>query len=292
MASSQPIVFWYLEQEFDHVAINFDDHLVDAVETSLGKSRIEAEFYAENHSERLWNRLRNQIEEDKNRGLYPTFSEVKSGFKRLFWNPKYFPRGASKNDRQRRQRLRSRIKILKTIESIDDPTHFEALSVYACKLSAASDYCLTPRNDFGIDFFAVIPSIGRSHVFSGGAGPLRIIGQCKKHASTVSRGSLQQFFSSIVSVQERSDDVRNLIPNWFLTERGPIVGWYITHLGLQNGAREFAEKHGIIHSDSRDIGEIITMSRSWTPSDGLNAPVRMMWQQIENLLCAKRCRDP
>jgi len=291
MTSSQQIVSWYLEQDFDHVAINFDDHLVDAVETSLETSKIDAEFYAESHSDRLWNILRNRIEEDKKRGLYPTFSEVTSGFRRLFCNAKYYPRGISKKDRQRRQRLRSRIQILKAIQSIDDPTHYEALSVYACKLSGASDYCMTPRNDFGIDFFAVIPSIGKSHVFSGGAGPIRIVGQCKNHSSTVARGNLQQFFSAIVSVQERSDDVRSLIPNWFLTERGPIIGWFISHVGLQNGAREYAEKHGIIYSDSRDIGEIITMSRTWKPSEGLCAPLNMMRVEIENLLHAKKCRE-
>ena len=283
MAISQPVVSWYLEQDFDNVAISFDDHLVDAVEISLRKSRIEAEFYAENHSDRLWNLLRRQIEDDRQRGLYPTFSEVGFSFKRLFWNPKYFPSGVSKYDRRSRLRLRSRINILKSIKSMTS-LQYEALSVLACKLSGAAHSCMTPNDDFGIDFFAVIPSMGKTHLFSGGSGPLRIVGQCKMYAKEVERPDIETFLAAIGRVHQRSAILKDLIPDWFVTERGPIIGWFVAHNGLQGRAREYANNFGIIHSDSRDIAEILTMSRAWQPSDGVNAPVELMRREIDEIL--------
>ncbi len=284
MANSQSIVNWYYEQVFDHASLDFDDHLADAVQQSLGKARIDAELYANNNTNKLWNDLRNQIEEDKSRGLYPTFSEVTAGVKRLFWYPNYFPLGVSKRDKQRRLRIQSRVHILKSIHAMNYE-QYEALSVLACKLSGASHYCMTPRiNEFGIDFFAVIPSIGKSHLFNGGGGPIRIVGQSKKHSSPVSRDKIQQFILTLSSIHQRSEDVRHLMPSWFLRQKGPIIGWFIAHKGLQSGAKDYSNKFGIVHSDSRDIAEIITMSRSWQPAEGLYAPIELMKKEIDHLL--------
>ena len=284
MANSQSIINWYYEQVFDHASLDFDDYLVDAVEQSLDKTRINAELYASNNTNKLWNDLRKKIEEDKSRGLYPTFSEVTADLKRLFWYPNYFPHKVSKRDRQKRLRIRSRIHILKAIQALDS-RQYEALSVLACKLSGASDYCLTPRADeYGVDFFAVIPSVGKSHLFNGGTGPIRIVGQSKMHSSAVSRRTIQQFVTTLNMILQRSEYVKELIPNWFLRQRGPIIGWVVAHNGLQTGARDLSNDFGILNSDSRDIAEIITMSRRWRPSEGIYAPVDLMKREINNLL--------
>lgn len=284
MTRSQLIINWFYEHEFNRAWLDFDDFLVDAVQQSQDRSRSSAEEYASNNSDRLWNDLRQQIAEDNTRGLYPTFSEITAGVKRLFWNPNFFPSGISKYDKQRRSRIRSRIHILKLIRTLN-PIQYEALSILACKYSGSSYFSMTPEaGEFGIDFFAVIPSIGKSHAFDGGTGPIRIVGQSKKHSSKVSRDRLQQFTSALNSVHQRSEDVKNLIPRWFLRQRGPIIGWFIAHNGLQSGARDFANRFGIMHSDSRDIAEIITMSRAWQPSEGLLAPVELMRKEIDALL--------
>ncbi len=284
MTRPQHIINWFYEQEFNRAWLDFDDYLIDAVQHTQDRSRASAEEYASNNSDRLWNDLRRQIADDNSRGLYPTFSEITAGVKRLFWYPNFFPSGISKGDRQKRSRIRSRIHILKMIRTLS-PTQFEALSVLACKHSGSSNYCITPEGgEFGIDFFAVIPSIGKSHLFSGGTGPIRIVGQSKKHSNKVPRDRLQQFTSALNSVHQRSEDVKNLIPSWFLRQRGPIVGWFVAHNGLQSGARDFANRFGIIHSDSRDLAEIITMSRTWQPSDGVLAPIDLMRSEIASIL--------
>lgn len=285
MANSQAIVNWYYEKVFDRPSLDFDDYLADAVEQSLGKARIDAEMYADNNTNRLWNDLCNRIEADKNRGLYPTFSEVVAGVKRLFWYPKYLPPGVSKNDKQKRIRIRSRIHILKAIQALN-PSQYEALSALACKLSGASNYSLTPRTgEHGVDFFAVIPSVGKSHLFNGGTGPIRIVGQSKMYTdSRVPRDTIQKFVTTLNMIWQRSEDIKDLIPNWFLRQRGPIIGWIVAHNGLQSGAKDYANNFGILHSDSRDIAEIITMSRAWQTSDDVFTPVKLMGREIDILL--------
>lgn len=284
MSRFQRIIKWYYEQDFDDAAISFDDYLADAVATSLGKTRIEAEFYAADNSDRIWEELKKFIVLEKGRGLYPTFAVVAPGLKRLFWYPNYFPPDISKHDRYKRLRTRSRNHIMKCIQGLNS-RQYEALCILTTKLSGASQYCFTPQsNEFGIDFFGVIPSVGKSHLFNGGSGPIRIVGQSKKQSSNVSRNRLQQFVSTLQSIYERSELVRGLIPSWFIKQRGPIVGWFVAHKGLESGARDYANNYGIIHSDSRDLAEIITMSRAWQPSDGLLAPVELMSNEIDALL--------
>lgn len=285
MANSKSIINWYYEQEFDRPSLDFDDHLADAIEQSLDKTRMDAERYARNNTNQLWDDLRKKIEEDKSRGLYPTFSEVTADLKRLFWYPNYFPPQVSKKDRQKRLRIRSRIHILKAIQALDS-MQYEALSVLACKLSGASNYSLTPRTgEYGVDFFAVIPSVGKSHLFNGGTGPIRIVGQSKMHINNrVSLGTIQQFATTLNMILQRSEYVKELIPNWFSRQRGPIIGWIVAHNGLQSGAKDYANNFGILHSDSRDIAEIITMSRAWQTSDDVFTPVKLMDREIDILL--------
>ena len=284
MSARDQIVRWYFERDFERADFDFDDFLVDAIVQTTCRNLISAELYADVRSDTLWDSLKIQIADELDRGLYPTFSEVAPGVKRLFWHAKFLPQGISKGERYRRTRLLSRNRVTKSIRELDS-RQFEALCVLACRLSGASLYTLTPHSDeFGIDFFAVIPSVGKSHVFNGGGGPIRIVGQSKMHSAQVARDYVVKLTAAVTSVQQRSEDVRKLIPNWFLRERGPIVGWFVANNGLQSGALEYANRFGIIHSDSRDLAEIITMSRAWQPSDGLLAPVELMRKEIDALI--------
>ena len=284
MLDSKSIIDWYYEHDFDRSWLDFDDHLVSAIRHCSTVSQMDAERYATSNSNRLWNQFRLRIEADKQRGLYPTFSEVAPGVKRLFWIPMFFPPGLAKVDRHKRTRMRSRRRITESIRSLN-PVEYEALSAVVCKLSGATRISLTPRvRDRGVDLFALIPSVGKSHVFSGGAGPLRIVGQCKMFTGRVSYGDVRDFAYSLNAIRQRGESVKRIIPPWFMMERGPIVGWFVAHSGLQSGPEGELNNLGIMHSDSRDLAEVITMSRAWQPSEGLLAPVDLMLNQIESLL--------
>ena len=190
MNNSTLIVNWFYEQEYDHVSFDFDDYLVNAVQACLGKDPAEAELYAGGNSENLWNALRQRMDEDTARGLYPTFGEVSEGLKRLIWYPKYLPSSVSAKERWQRLRIRSRNRIIKEIQELTG-IQYEALCVLACKLSGAAHYSLTPRSyDFGIDFFALIPSLGKSFLFGSGFGPMRIVGQSKSTLSQLAEKRL------------------------------------------------------------------------------------------------------
>ncbi len=284
MAESDQIARWYFEKDFKRPDFDFDDFLVDAIQETTIQDPIRAELLADTKSNRIWDTFRKQVNEESERGFYPTFRIVSRGSRRLFWLPQFFPSFLSRREKNLRLRIQSRKHISRSIHS-NTSREYEALCVLACNLSGATHSVLTSQsNEFGIDFFAVIPSVGKSHLFNGGTGPMRIIGQCKMHSGQVVRSSLQQFSSALTSVQQRSEDVKDLIPSWFVRQRGPIVGWFVAHNGLQSGARDFANRYGIIHSDSRDLAEVITMSRAWQPSDGVMAPVDLMYREIDYIL--------
>lgn len=284
MANSQLIVNWFYEHVFDSELIDFDDHIVSAVQECFNKDPIDAELYVTGNHNSLWENLRRRIADDKHRGIYPTFDVALDGVYRLIWYPNYFPPGVRNRDRWHRLRIRSRSRILNEIKKLKPP-QYEALSVLACKLSGAAHCHLTQYGgDAGVDFFAVIPSLGRSHVFSGGGGTIRIVGQSKKYNDRVPRREIVQFAETLNDVRHVGRNVKEQIPSWFLRERGPIIGWFVAHSGLQSGAVDYANDNGIIHSDSRDIAEIVTMSREWDPTDGLFAPIELMQRAIAELL--------
>ena len=86
------IVSWFYEQRVPSRLVGFDDCLVDAILATQDRPRASAEEYASNNSDRLWNELRQQIADDRYRGIYPTFAEITTGVKRLFWLPNFFSR--------------------------------------------------------------------------------------------------------------------------------------------------------------------------------------------------------
>ena len=284
MGDNQSIVNWYYVRDFDSAVVDFDDYLVDAVAQILGKDRIDAETYAASNSNQIWTLLRSRIDEDKRRGLYPTFAQVTQGVKRLFWYPNHFPPCLSTRERQIRVRFKSRAPIARSIQALND-REYEALSALACKLSGAKNYCVTKKGgERGIDFLAVVPAVGRSRLLNGGTGPIRIVGQSKKHSRPIGVGSIQQFSNTLDMVRLRSDEVLDLLPTWFLREKGLIVGWFVAHNGLQSGAIQLSDKSGILYSDSWDIAEIITRSRSWQPSQGMQAPVKVINAEVKSIL--------
>ena len=101
------------------------------------------------------------------------------------------------------------------------PPQYEALSVLACMLSGAAHYHLTRYGgDYGVDFYAVIPSLGRSHVFSGGGGTIRIVGQSKKSNNRVPRKDIVQFAETLNDIRHVGKNVKEQIPSLVLARKG------------------------------------------------------------------------
>jgi len=62
-------------------------------------------------------------------------------------------------------------------------------------------------------------------------------------------------------VRNLNPSIESLVPSWFRSSTGPIIGWLIAHNGVQSGGVTKAKNHGIVISDSVDIAEIIALSR-------------------------------
>ena len=284
MGDTQAIVNWFYLHEFGSTFINFDDHVVVAIEKALDKSRLDAETYAIANGNRIWNALRRQIEDHKGRKLFPAFSEVPGDWRRLFCYPQHVPYGLSKKAKHERVRFRSRTHILRWIEHLE-PREYEAVSGLACKLSGASHLCLTrQKNEQGVDFLAVVPSFGKSRLLNGATGPIRIVGQSKKYSNSVQVDKLRDFSTTLNLVRHRNTKVSKILPPWFLQQTGSIVGWFVAHRGLQSGAVQFSNEFGILYSDSWDIAEILLRSRSWQPTHSLNTPVEFAIAELKSIL--------
>ncbi len=229
-------------------------------------SRIDADGFAAANTQRYWQDVIEQHQLDEKTGLIPLCEIVHQG-NRLLRNPcvRY------KADPRPKQKIKARLlaarpSILSTIDGLS-PRRYEALGCYVARLLGAERYHLTPSgNEGGIDFMAVIRFHTASHIFSGIGREVRLVGQAKKYDSKVQVGHIDAFITTLENIRKRSSRVDSVIPPWFHAQTGPILGWVIGHSGFQSGACSEAQKHGIILSDSRDLAEIITLSRKFHPN--------------------------
>jgi hypothetical protein len=151
---------------------------------------------------------------------------------------------------------------------------YEALACVAMKVVGASEITLTPSGtEGGIDFFALMRSPARCHLFAGSTNPIRLVGQSKKYTRQVGADKMKEFLETIDEVKHRGEPkTERVVPPWFHATRGPIVGCMIAHRGFQSGATSRARNHGIITADSLDIAEMLALSRG-IPDD-LDADAR------------------
>jgi hypothetical protein len=140
---------------------------------------------------------------------------------------------------------------------------YEALACVAMKVVGASEITLTPfGTEGGIDFFALVRSPARCHLFAGSTNPIRIVGQSKKYTRQVGVDKMKEFLATMDEVKHRGEPkTERVVPPWFHATRGPIVGCMIAHRGFQSGATSRARNHGIITADSLDIAEMLALSR-------------------------------
>lgn len=248
---------WLYRTEFDGI-VPFRDTLQRAARVALGKDALAADAYVESNVKSVWSYLLRTQEEEERRGISRIFDVVDAMALTLRWcSPS--PHGPPA---RHAAKLRHRPAMLSMIDALTD-REFEALACVSLRLVGATETILTPPgNEGGVDFFALIPSPGRCHLFSGGSHPLRIIGQSKKYSSAVQVGKFKEFLETIAEVKHGGEPkTEKVVPPWFHAVRGPIIGLMIAHTGFQAGAETRARKHGVIVADSLDMAEILALSR-------------------------------
>jgi len=248
---------WLYRTEFDAI-VPFRDALQRAARDALGKDTLAAEAYVESNVKSVWSYLLRAQEEEERRGISRIFDVVDAMALTLRW----CSLSGHGPPARRAAKLRHRPAMLRMIDHLSD-REFEALGCVSLKLTGATETILTPAgNEGGVDFFGLIPSPGRCHLFSGGTHPLRIIGQSKKYSSAVQVGKFKEFLKTIDEVKHGGEPkTEKVVPSWFHEVRGPIIGLMIAHSGFQAGAQTRARKHGVIVADSLDMAEILALSR-------------------------------
>ncbi|MDD3704478.1 MAG: restriction endonuclease [Clostridiaceae bacterium] len=263
MSDKSKILYYFTRKEADDRIHFFQDLFKRAVTLTLFKSGDELEKYVEVNINRYWNYILRLQQQEKEKGIVPTFNIEDELLKKVSW----YTKNKDINIKRKMHLLKARTKILNTIDKFDN-RKYEALACVVCKLLGAKNIVLTPSgNEAGIDFMATINFSSNAHYFFGINGPLRIIGQCKKYSSDVQVDSIKEFNSTLLDVFSLTEKVRKVLPNWFITSKGPIIGWFIGHNGFQSGAESRAKNYGIITSDSRDLAELISCSKKFFPLD-------------------------
>lgn len=274
------VMNYFARKDYDDKVHYFDDLLRAAIHIVLDKNGDDLDRFVDIHSNRYWNALNQQQNIDREKGIVPLFNIEDELSKKISW----FIRTSDKKLIRRLHLLRSRTHILRKIDSLNS-RQYEALACVTCCLLGASNVLLTTTgNEAGIDFLASINFSADSHYFFGVNGPLRIIGQCKKHNSAIQVGSIKEFNSTLDDVYSLTEKVRKILPSWFLTSKGPIIAWFICHSGFQSGALSRARNYGIITSDSRDLAEVISSCRRLKPLLPYDMRVEALTKKVTEIL--------
>jgi hypothetical protein len=256
------ILEYFTRKDLPLGILDFADLLSEAVKQVLCRDGMENEIYTQANINRFWSAIKELEEKDVKRGLRPLFLIKDAYSKRV---SSFFDSNIYKISPLKFKLLKARSNILRIIDSIND-RQFEALCCFACALFGSQNYILTPHgNEGGIDFLASIRFSDTAHYLFGINGPLRIVGQCKKYSSPVQVDEIRNFNSTLNDVYHLSEKVRGIIPGWFRSAKGPIIGWFIGHAGFQSGAEDRAKNFGIITSNSRDLAELIAGSKKFVP---------------------------
>jgi hypothetical protein len=244
---------WLYRSEFEGI-VAFRDMLRRGARAALGKDAIAAEAYVETNLNSVWNYLLQAQDADEKRGISRIFDVFDPTARTLQWCSPLC-------DARRAARLKDRAAILSMIDALTN-REFEALACVALRLVGATETFLTPPgNEGGVDFFALVPSPTRCHLFSSGSHPLRIIGQSKKYSNPVEASVFKEFLQTINEVKSGGEPkTEKIIPTWFHV-RGPIIAVMVAHSGFQSGATTRARRHGVIIADSIDMAEILALSR-------------------------------
>jgi len=287
MASETDLILrWLYREVFPSGIISFDDLCIEAATRVLGKSSIDAEAYAQNNIFRHWGSLIQRLDADKNLGRNPIFSVTDLFLRRLAWYPKNLMIHPNYKDKRLGFRLSSRPFILRMIDSLSD-REYESLACIIIQFAGGSLVKLTPaKKEGGIDLFAIVSFPAKSHIFGGTSKPLRIIGQVKKYNKSIQINEVKEFITTIEQVKNQNPSVEYLVPPWFRTASGPIVGWLVSHYGVQSGGITQARNHGIIISESVDLAEVGSLSRHLDENSDPEHRAALLKKKVIDLLGA------
>ncbi len=280
-SEKQKVIKYIIRHSPQKGILEFSELLNEVAIRVLKKEKDLAERFVQSNVQRYWNYINSLIEQDIKKGIEPVLKIEDNSLKRFRW---FFGENFSDIPHKKFHLLSCRHLFLQEIDTLNH-RQFEALGCLTSELIGAKKTLLTPPgNEGGIDFIASIKFSKTSHFLFGVSGPIRIIGQCKKYSGAAQVSSIKEFNATLQDVYSLTRKMRSILPDWFRTEKGPIIGWCISHLGFQSGAIDRAKNYGVVISDSRDIAEVIAGSRNFYPNLHLNQRAKMLKNELSNKL--------
>jgi hypothetical protein len=284
MSEQSAIVERIFRSSYPARLLRIDEAISSVAPTVIGCDPIEAEAYAERNKRHVWNKIIKRLDEENGKGIRPTFEVVDATRFEFAW----FPMIRNDDDSQLRQtklRLACRGEILNYIDDKVDDRAYEAIGCVICQLSGASRWHLTPPgNEFGIDFLAILPSFARGHLFPHANKQIRLVGQSKKWSSPIGRDEVDLLANRLDDIRRRNQRILETLPHWFVSAKGPLVGFMIAHSGSKSGGHDIANDHGMILADSRDIAEIVALSRKWNTALGPQGAIQSLRDSTDEVL--------
>lgn len=248
---------WLLRQ--DLTGVHSCRSLLDrAATTCFGMDAPAAAAYTEATLTAFWNHVLKVTEDHARRGLSSSFSIQCSETKTFNCYP--VPYELHGRSRRNATRVQDRPTILRMIDSVSD-RQYEAMSCVLLEALGATMVNLTRLgSDGGVDAFGLIVHPCSSHLLGSTNHPIRVVAQSKKYKSSMQVDKMKEFLQTLNEIKHGGQPKTDaIIPNWFKSARGPIIGLVISHSGFQSGTDSRARSHGILTADSIDIAEVIAL---------------------------------
>jgi hypothetical protein len=251
---------WLLRQDLSGIH-SCRTLLEGAAKACLGRDPVSAAAYTEATATAFWNYVVEASADHAARGISTSFAIADNTTKT--WDCYPVPTGANSLKEEKALRVRSRPTYLRMIDNLND-RQFEALSCVLLEALGSSEVELTKGGgEGGIDAFGLILNADSSHILGSPHHPLRVIAQSKMQSRPMGADKMKEFFETINEVKYGGEHkTEEVIPHWFRSSRGPIIGMAISDKGFQGGAEKRARSRGILIVDSIDIAEVLATTRT------------------------------
>jgi hypothetical protein len=263
VSERERVIQWLYRESFSDNQLDFSDVLITASRQALRKSQMEAEIFATVEKQAYWRVVLTRFDYDKRMGRHPVFVPEDTNLLTVRWQPYILHRnGDTKNGNL----LRTRPYILRSLDGMSD-RDYERSVCAVLEFIGTTHVHLTPHgNEGGVDFYALLNCDVRTHIFGQAERGLRLVGQVKKYGHRETITNFNSFITTLSNVRHFHEKVKSQMPGWFIRGTGPIIGWYICHMGFQSGVIDTARQQGIILSDSLDLSQMTALSETLNPT--------------------------
>ena len=149
---------------------------------------------------------------------------------------------------------------------------FEYLSKHLLQINGVNPIKLTKVNQEGIDFCGLYDiSKGSYSIIIPNKFKIRIIGQVKHYSKKIPPKLIRAFNTYCEDVKNEKKEILKGLPNWFINNKTPILGIFITTSDYTGGAINYAKREWIILNNREQVVDYLIKSpliNNWVKKKG------------------------